>query len=76
LSSDGRSRLRGDATLNRKVNLWFLGFVSPESLLASIQFSKSHPIFGGPDQNTEVGRPLSRLFWPFSRELRSGWFRR
>jgi len=40
--------------------------ISPESRLASIQFSKSHPVFGGPDQNTEQAGACQPFFWPFS----------
>ena len=47
--------------------------ISPESRLVSIQFSKSHPIFGGPDQNTEVARGKSTLFWSFFPEGATGW---
>ena len=60
-------RLHEDATSNRKGKSRSFGSISPESLLASIQFSKSHPVFGGLDQNTEDRLSCQRFSGQFAR---------
>ena len=48
--------------LQPKGKTWSSGPNLAGIVFASTQFSKSHPVFGGLDQNTETGMALSRIF--------------
>ena len=45
--------------------LWSLRAESRRNLLSSTQFSKSHPVFGGLDQNIETRPGCQPFIWPF-----------
>ena len=75
-TSTTRRPSRRSANLNRKGKSRSFDSISPESRLASIQFSKSHPVFGGPDQNTERAWACQPLFLVFFRKVRLGGYDR